>query len=109
MVLDSGESLLAIINEILDFSKIEAGKIELEHTTFPLRDCLGDAMKSLAVRAHNKGLELACHVPADVPDSLVRRSQPPAASHRQSAGQCAQVHRAGRNRARRLVRKPHRR
>jgi two-component system sensor histidine kinase/response regulator len=70
MVLESGESLLSIINGILDFSKIEAGKIELEHTAFPLRDCLGDAMKSLAVRAHHQGLELACHVPGDVPDAL---------------------------------------
>lgn len=70
MVLESGESLLSIINGILDFSKIEAGKIELENMSFGLRDCLGDALKSLAVRAHHKNLELACDIPADVPDGL---------------------------------------
>ena len=46
-VLESGESLLSIINEILDFSKIEAGKIELEIVPFSLREELGDTMKSL--------------------------------------------------------------
>ena len=70
MVLDSGESLLAIINEILDFSKIEAGKIELDPRPFKLRDCLGDTLKSMALRAHRKGLELAYHVAADLPEVL---------------------------------------
>ncbi|MGI9471427.1 MAG: response regulator [Rubripirellula sp.] len=70
-VLESGESLLSIINEILDFSKIEAGKIELEVLPFHLRDELGDIMRSLALRAHRKGLELAWHAEADVPDDLM--------------------------------------
>ncbi len=56
MVRESGESLLTVINEILDFSKIEAGKLELDNTLFDLRECLGDTMKSLALRAHNKNL-----------------------------------------------------
>ncbi len=71
MVLESGESLLAIINEILDFSKIEAGKMKLEHVDFPLWDTVGDAVKSLALRAHSKGLELAYHIGRDVPEMLV--------------------------------------
>ncbi len=50
MVLESGESLLGIINEILDFSKIEAGKVELDAAEFSLRELLGDTMKSLALR-----------------------------------------------------------
>ena len=62
MVLESGESLLGIINEILDFSKIEAGKVELEAAEFSLRELLGDTMKSLAFRASRKNLELAYHV-----------------------------------------------
>lgn len=70
-VKDSAESLLALINDILDFSKIEAGKIELETVEFSLRDLLGDAVRLLGPRAHQKGLELACHVPADVPDELL--------------------------------------
>ena len=68
MVRDSGESLLALINDILDFSKIEAGKLELDRTTFDVRDVLGDAMKALALRARQKDLEVACHVHADVPE-----------------------------------------
>ncbi len=68
---ESAESLLLLINDILDFSKIEAGRLELETTPFELRESLGDTMKSLAVRAHRKGLELACHVRPDVPEELI--------------------------------------
>jgi PAS domain S-box-containing protein len=71
MVQESGESLLAVINDILDFSKIESGRFDLDHAPFDLRDLLGDTMKALAVRAHRKGLELACHVDADVPPVLI--------------------------------------
>jgi two-component system sensor histidine kinase/response regulator len=67
VVLESGESLLTIIEDILDFSKIEAGKLELIDAPFDIRESLGDTLKSLAVRAHGKGLELACHIPSDVP------------------------------------------
>ncbi len=71
MVRESGEALLLVINDVLDFSKIEAGKIELEHTTFDLPETLGDTMKSLAVRAHGKGLELACQIHPGLPANLV--------------------------------------
>ncbi len=71
MVRESGESLMMLINEILDFSKIEAGKLELEHAPFELHESLGDMMKSFALRAHGKGLELACHIHPDVPATLV--------------------------------------
>jgi two-component system sensor histidine kinase/response regulator len=70
-VKDSAESLLNIINDVLDFSKIEAGRLDLEHTEFDVRETIGDATKLLALRAAEKGLELACHVAADVPDILV--------------------------------------
>ena len=71
MVRESGESLLAVINDILDFSKIEAGRMDLDQVPFDLRENLGDTMKSLAVRAHNKGLELACRVGPEVPERLI--------------------------------------
>lgn len=71
IVRNSAESLLSLINDILDFSKIEAGKLELDRTTFRLRDMLGDTMKTLAVRARGKDLELACRVASDVPEFLV--------------------------------------
>jgi PAS domain S-box-containing protein len=62
-VKDAGEALLSVINDILDFSKIEAGKMVLDQVPFDLRESLGDTMKSLAIRAHQKNLELAfcCH------------------------------------------------
>jgi signal transduction histidine kinase/CheY-like chemotaxis protein len=71
LVKSSADSLLGIINDILDFSKIEAGRLSLDPTPFSLRDVLGDALKALALRAHHKELELACHVPVDLPDNLV--------------------------------------
>ncbi|MFV0445259.1 MAG: response regulator [Planctomycetaceae bacterium] len=67
----SAESLMEIINDILDFSKIEAGKVELEAVPYELREMLGDTMKSLGLRAHSKGLELALHVQPDVPEWVV--------------------------------------
>ena len=71
MVQESGDSLLTVINDILDFSKIEAGKLDLEETVFSLRERVGDVMKSMALRAHDKGLELACRIHPDTPDALV--------------------------------------
>jgi PAS domain S-box-containing protein len=68
---DSAESLLGVVNDILDFSKIEAGKLELSPVEFRLRDLLGDTLRTLGVRAHQKGLELACRVAPDVPESLL--------------------------------------
>lgn len=67
----SAESLLAVINDILDFSKIEAQKLQLEAIEFNLREHLGDTMKSLAMRAQQKGLELAYHVPPAVPEWII--------------------------------------
>jgi len=64
----SADSLLTVINDILDFSKIEAGRIDLEPIDFNLRDCLEAALKTLAVRSDEKGLELLCEIAADVPE-----------------------------------------
>jgi len=68
---DSAESLLGLINDILDFSKIEARKLELDEINFDLRETLESSLKSLAVRAQQKGLELACHILPNVPERLV--------------------------------------
>ena len=65
-VAESGEALLTLLNDILDFSKIEAGKLDLEQTDFEVRECVGDTMKSLALRAHRKGLEIAYHIAPEV-------------------------------------------
>ncbi|MDQ2730632.1 MAG: response regulator [Armatimonadota bacterium] len=67
----SANNLLSLLNNILDFSKIEAGKLDLDHTEFILRDSLTDTLQSLANKAHQKRLELACHVLPQAPDSLI--------------------------------------
>jgi len=66
----STDALLALINDILDFSKIEAGKLEFESIEFNLRNSLEAALKLLGPRAHEKGLELNCHVQPQVPETL---------------------------------------
>jgi two-component system sensor histidine kinase/response regulator len=71
LVHESGESLLAVINDILDFSKIEAGKLLLDHAPFDIREFVGDTLKSLGLRAHRKGLELACDIAHNVPAALI--------------------------------------
>jgi PAS domain S-box-containing protein len=67
----SADSLLTILNDILDISKIEAGRLELEPIEFSLRSSISEILKTLAVRAHAKDLELIYHVEPDVPDALV--------------------------------------
>ncbi len=67
----AADNLLGIINDLLDFAKIEAGKMELALAAFSLRGAVGDTLRALAVRAHNKGLELIYQVQPEVPDVLV--------------------------------------
>jgi two-component system sensor histidine kinase/response regulator len=67
----SADSLLSLINDILDYSKIEAGKLEIEAIDFNLGDNLGDTIKTLSLRAHEKNLELAYDLQPDVPDAIV--------------------------------------
>ncbi|HEU4653986.1 MAG TPA: ATP-binding protein, partial [Steroidobacteraceae bacterium] len=63
----SADGLLNVINDILDFSKIEAGKLDLEAVEFDVRDLFSQSARTLALRAHEKGLELTCEVDAQVP------------------------------------------
>ncbi|MDG2222684.1 MAG: response regulator [Rubripirellula sp.] len=70
-VLDSADSLLGIINEILDFSKIEAGKLEIHALEFDVREEVGDMVRSLAIRAHRKQIELTYEIAPNVPATLV--------------------------------------
>ncbi len=65
---NSSDSLLAIINDILDFSKIESGKLELDNADFNLHEVVGETLKTLSLRAHQKGLELAYSFDPAVPE-----------------------------------------
>ncbi len=71
IVRDASNSLLRLIDDILDFSKIEARRLDLDRVAFSLREAMEDAVKVVALRADQKNLELACHIPPDVPDGLV--------------------------------------
>ncbi|MGH9431984.1 MAG: response regulator, partial [Terriglobia bacterium] len=71
LVKSSADSLLVVINDILDFSKIEAGKLDLDPIEFNLRETLNDTLKTMAVRANAKGLELIGEVRPEVPSTVV--------------------------------------
>ena len=64
--LQSAEALLTLLNDILDFSKIEAGRLEIEAINFSLRNAVEDVAYTLAKRAQDKGLEMACLVHPDI-------------------------------------------
>jgi len=67
----SANRLIQVINDILDFSKIEAQKLDITNSDFNLRETIEDTTQELAVRAHEKNLELLCHIEADVPEFLI--------------------------------------
>ncbi|HQV64200.1 MAG TPA: PAS domain S-box protein, partial [Anaerolineales bacterium] len=68
--LHSAEALLSLLNDILDFSKIESGKLDLEVISFSLRSAVEDVAYTLAKRAHDKGLEIACLIDPDLSSNL---------------------------------------
>ncbi len=70
IVVESGESLLTIINDILDYSKIEAGRLELEHIDFDLSKVIEGSVRLLEQRAHAKGLELGWRTADDIPPQV---------------------------------------
>jgi signal transduction histidine kinase/DNA-binding response OmpR family regulator len=68
---ESAEGLLELLNELLDFSRMEAGKFELDLAPFGLRGLLDQTVRTMGIRAYEKGLELICDVAPDVPESVV--------------------------------------
>jgi CheY-like chemotaxis protein/signal transduction histidine kinase len=70
-VKSSADALLRLVSDILDFSKIEARRLELEAVEMDVRALVEQSAETMALRAHKKGLELICHIPADVPATLV--------------------------------------
>jgi len=70
-VKSSADSLLTVINDVLDFSKIEAGRLQLDPIEFRLRESLGETVSVLALRAQQKGVELAFRIDPQAPDALI--------------------------------------
>jgi signal transduction histidine kinase/CheY-like chemotaxis protein len=71
MVKGSADALLNLLNDILDFSKMEAGKLELDYLSFNLRKSLAEVVKTLAIKAQEKGLEFIFDVSPEVPTNIV--------------------------------------
>ena len=71
LVKSSAESLLTVINDILDFSKVEAGKLDLDPVPFDLEELVVETLRPLAIRADDKGLELALRIAPGVPMGVV--------------------------------------
>ncbi len=71
IVKSSAESLLTIINDILDFSKIEAGKLLVEKIAFDLHRVVAETLKALALKAHEKQLELIFSIDPEVPRNVI--------------------------------------
>jgi signal transduction histidine kinase/CheY-like chemotaxis protein len=70
-VQESASVLSTLINDILDFSKIEAGKLDLQPVCFSFRQSLRGTLRVVAPRAFQKGVELLCDVPPEVPDMVI--------------------------------------
>ena len=95
----SADSLLIVINDILDYSKIEAGKVELETIAFNLRDCVEEALKTFALPAAAKGLELLCDLGPRIAGVGRGRSGEASSDHSQPGEQRHQIHSSRRGHA----------
>lgn len=70
LISGSADALLTVINDVLDFSRIEAGKLALDVRPFHFRESLHQMLRLLALRAEDRGLELACRIAPNVPEAL---------------------------------------
>ena len=67
----SADALLNVVNDILDFSKIESGKMEIEKLAFSLKDLLRNTLRTVAIKAHKKNLEIILNIDANIPTQLL--------------------------------------
>ncbi len=70
-VRSSAQSLLTVINDILDFSKVEAGRLEVDPAPFDVEQELDQTVRMLALRSHQKGVELLCRIEDSVPAVVI--------------------------------------
>lgn len=68
---ESGQSLLALINDLLDLSKLESGKLELEQIPYSPLELAGEVSRLMAASAWQKGVELVCEVDPSVPETIL--------------------------------------
>jgi two-component system sensor histidine kinase/response regulator len=70
-LIGNGNALLELINGILDLAKVESGRISLEAVEFDPREVTEKVLETLAIRAHEKGLELIARFATGIPDVAV--------------------------------------
>ena len=71
LIQSSADALLNVVNDILDFSKIESGKMAIEQIQFSLEEILRNTLRTMAIKAHKKNLELLLNIDNDIPDQLL--------------------------------------
>ncbi|MGE5473850.1 MAG: ABC transporter substrate binding protein [Ignavibacteriales bacterium] len=67
----SAISLLRVVNDVLDYSKIEAGKVEIEYTTFIIKDIIKDVINLFDISAKQKNLELVLDYDDRIPEIVI--------------------------------------
>jgi len=67
-IISNGTGLLELINSILDLAKVESGRVSLESVPFSPREVVERVLETLAIRAHEKRLELVAQVDSTVPE-----------------------------------------
>jgi len=71
IITSSGDILLTLINDVPDFSKIEASGMKMEWVSLNIRHSLDETLKPVAVRAREKGLNLAVDIAPAVPAAFM--------------------------------------
>jgi two-component system sensor histidine kinase/response regulator len=70
-VMFSASAMMTVINDVLDFARIEARKLRLDPVRFDIAECMGEAVKTIAVEAHQKGLELSCAICSNIQETMI--------------------------------------
>ena len=70
IILDSGKTLLSIVNDILDLSKIESGKLDIAPIETDIRHKLSRTQKVHEITAREKGINLQFFFDPSVPSRL---------------------------------------
>jgi len=70
-IINNGTALLELINDILDLAKVESGRISLESVPFSPREVVERVLETLAIRAHEKRLELVAQIDSTVPELVL--------------------------------------
>lgn len=71
LIKQSGDQLLAIINDLLDLSKIEAGRISVRKRSIRFEEFIDNIMAQVKTLAEHSQLKIVKEIPADLPESIL--------------------------------------